>query len=214
MQATWNVMDAAAAFLLRLSFLGLVSLILALSAQLTELLDRFMMILLTVFMIYLRKGQLKAYGIPGKAIGRNFLLGIFVGIALLAISVYTEQLSAEWFSLKVHPLVTALRSASGWQQAAPVFLMAGVISPIAEEFFYRVLIYLPLRKKFGRMGGVLLGAVIFTLTHFSAEWFGELMLVAIALTLLYERTQSLMAPISAHIALNTGKLLLLFGGYI
>lgn len=214
MQSTWTVLDAVAAFLLRLSLIGLLSLFLALSVQITELLDRLIMIFLTLFIIYQRRGKFRDYGIPGLAIGRHFLLGIFVGVCLLAISIYTEQLAAEWFSLQVHPGVVALRSANGWMQLIPVFLMAGLISPIAEEFFYRVLIYLPLKKKVGRFLGVLLAAMIFAFTHFSAAWLGELLLVAIALTLLYEQTHSLIAPISAHIALNTGKLLLLLGGYI
>jgi membrane protease YdiL (CAAX protease family) len=88
-------------------------------------------------------------------------------------------------------------------------VFAVVLAPVAEEFFFRGLLF-STAKQFGwpKLGwfGV---SFLFALMHVNAPTFVPLFALALVLTWLCEKTNGLLAPIIAHSLFNTANLILL-----
>lgn len=138
-----------------------------------------------------------------KAIGLGVLLvGVFlpVGWSLQMLSIkimhffgweVTEQLA-----------LTALRNSG----TTPQFIALGIatifLAPLAEELLFRGVLY-PAVKQRGYPRAALWGtSVLFAAIHFNVAIFVPLLLLAVLLVWLYEKTDNLLAPIAAHVAFN------------
>jgi membrane protease YdiL (CAAX protease family) len=77
-----------------------------------------------------------------------------------------------------------------------------VVAPIAEETFFRGVMYSAWRREYGRRRALFGSAIVFGAVHLSPIHFLPLALLGVALGWLYERSQSLLAPIIAHAAFN------------
>lgn len=87
---------------------------------------------------------------------------------------------------------------------------AVVLAPLAEEFVFRGLLFSGFKKIGWPRTGWVAVSLLFALIHFSAPIFLPLLVLALALTWLYEKTEGLMAPILAHSLFNAINLGLLF----
>ena len=86
---------------------------------------------------------------------------------------------------------------------------AVVLAPVAEEFIFRGVLY-PFVKQAGFPRYAFFGVnAVFALIHLDAGALVPLFVLALALTWLYEQTDSLLAPIIAHSLFNTANLVLL-----
>jgi membrane protease YdiL (CAAX protease family) len=142
-------------------------------------------------------------------------------------------LTAVGFIVAVLPIVLLLQGASihvleklGWtpEDEAAVKLLAGansyctaiylgvfavVIAPVAEEFIFRGMLF-PFVKQLGWPKLAWFGvSLFFALIHLNAPTFVPLFVFALALTWLYELTDNLLAPITAHALFNAANLVLL-----
>ena len=82
-----------------------------------------------------------------------------------------------------------------------------VLAPIGEEVLFRGILY-PAVKEWGHPRIALFGtSIVFAAIHLSWLAFVPLTFFALVLTLLYERTRSLLAPIVAHASFNAVNLL-------
>lgn len=82
-------------------------------------------------------------------------------------------------------------------------LLASVIAPVTEELIFRGYLYQVAKRYIGFLGSMILISILFALIHVSLAAFVPLFLLAILLTLSYERTGSIMAPIVMHAIFNT-----------
>ncbi len=82
-------------------------------------------------------------------------------------------------------------------------LLACAIGPIAEECFFRGVLYASVRRRTPRMVAMLVSAALFALIH--TNWLGFVPIMALGCLLadLYERTGSLIGPMAVHMAHNT-----------
>ena len=81
---------------------------------------------------------------------------------------------------------------------------------MAEEFIFRGVLY-PFVKQLGWPRLAWFGvSFLFALIHLDAATFVPLFVLALALTWLYEKTDNLLAPITAHGLFNAANLVLLF----
>jgi len=75
------------------------------------------------------------------------------------------------------------------------------LGPIVEEFIFRGILYSPYRKKYGLYGGIFINAFLFAVSHYGIPVipyiFGGVIIV-----ILYEKMESIIAPIIAHIVYN------------
>ena len=99
-----------------------------------------------------------------------------------------------------------------WANFVTLFLYIGILIPIAEELFFRGVVFGRLRSRFDFWPANIATALAFGLIHMqSVEISLALMAGGIVLGWLYERSNSLVPSILAHQAFNTvGVVMLLF----
>ena len=84
-----------------------------------------------------------------------------------------------------------------------------VIAPLAEEFFFRGLLFSAAKKMGWPKCGWLGASLLFAGIHGSAPVFLPLFVFALVLTWLYQKTEGLLAPIAAHAAFNAVNVIIL-----
>ncbi len=106
-------------------------------------------------------------------------------------------------------LVTAFAFADDWLARLAFFILAVVVAPIAEELFFRGIVYRFFKEKIGLSLAMLLSAVLFAMVHNSLHAFAGLVVFGVLLAHLYERTGDIRVPIFFHAAFNLTSLLIL-----
>lgn len=179
-----------------------------------EVTDRLVIVTLVWVAVRKHKSGFAQLGLSSRHLAVNVFWGLAAGIGLLSISTYSERLytSVLMLSPSQHPLVSAVQTASNWQEIMLPLFLAGFAAPVAEEILYRLFTFLPLKDRYGLMGGALVSAGIFALFHFNPYWLPEMLIVGVGLALLYYRTGSLVSSIVAHSFINSSKIVMLFMG--
>jgi membrane protease YdiL (CAAX protease family) len=151
---------------------------------------------------------------------RSVLLGIVIALLFLPIGWGLQEACGQLMThlphLKLQPeeqqAVHALRVTASWASRLALAAAAILLAPVAEEMLFRGILY-PAVKQAGFPHLALWGtSALFAAVHTNLVTFVPLLVLALALTALYERTDNLLAPITAHAtfnALNFGSLLLL-----
>ena len=97
-----------------------------------------------------------------------------------------------------------------WGGRLTLGVIAVLLAPVAEEALFRGILY-PAIKQTGHPRLALWGSsLLFAAVHMNAVSFVPLALLALVLTLLYERTDNLLAPIAAHVLFNALNFVTLF----
>ncbi|MDR1070332.1 MAG: CPBP family intramembrane metalloprotease [Gracilibacteraceae bacterium] len=92
----------------------------------------------------------------------------------------------------------AVEGSGTWWQLAALALLGVVVVPLQEELLFRGLVYPPLRKLYGRAGGMTRNALFFALIHFDAPRFLPVLVGGFLLCRLFETSHSLWPSIIAH----------------
>lgn len=82
-------------------------------------------------------------------------------------------------------------------------LLACVIGPVAEECFFRGVVYPAIRRRTSWVAATLISGALFALLHANPVGFLSILLLGCLLANLYERTGSLAAPLAVHVLHNT-----------
>ncbi len=138
---------------------------------------------------------------------RAVLYGVLLACVFLPIA-----LELQWVSFEVlwrvgaepepQQVVQVLQHSVTWRDQAIIGLTALVLAPIGEEFFFRGILYTAI-KQAGFPRVALWGtSIFFAAVHFNLPTFISLLLLAVLLTILYEKTGNLLACISAHCCFN------------
>jgi membrane protease YdiL (CAAX protease family) len=151
---------------------------------------------------------------------RAMLMGVVVSLLFLPIGWGLQEASWQVMThlpvFKLHPeeqqAVHALRTSASWVNRLALAGAAILLAPLAEEMLFRGILY-PAVKQAGFPHVALWGtSLLFAAVHTNLVTFLPLLVLALVLTALYERTDNLLAPIMAHAlfnALNFGRLMLL-----
>ena len=95
-----------------------------------------------------------------------------------------------------------------WQKLV-LGALAVLGAPVLEEMFFRGILY-PTIKQLGFPRVALWGtSLLFAAIHLNAASFIPFALLALALALLYEKTNNLLAPIATHACFNSLNLIML-----
>ena len=84
----------------------------------------------------------------------------------------------------------------------PIILLAVVIAPLAEEFFFRGFLYGVLKRYAGALPALVFTGVAFAVIHLHVPSLLPLFLLACVLTLAYELSGSLLVPMAMHTLFN------------
>ena len=90
-----------------------------------------------------------------------------------------------------------------WTVILHTILAAAVIAPIGEELLFRGYLYPALKRFIGAVPSAFLGALLFAAIHNNAVGLPGLMLLALALTIAYEWSGSLLVPVFIHCFFNS-----------
>ena len=167
------------------------------------------------FLKFQGESLITAFGLRDPNLKSNLLLAGVVLVAVLPVMLGLKYVS----EMAMHKLgwaaqdqdaVKLLHSVKSVWLRAYLGIFAVVVAPVAEEFFFRGVLFSAAQKlgwpKFGWIGVSLL----FALIHHSAPAFVPLFVFALAQTWLYQTTDNLLAPIVTHSLFNATNLGLLF----
>jgi len=158
-------------------------------------------------------GEAFGFGEPGQV--RAVLIGALGALFFLPVGWGLQMASAQvMLRLQIKPVaqqaIQVLQTAEVWPDRIYLGVVAILLAPVAEEMLFRGILY-PVVKQAGYPRVALWGtALLFAATHHNAATFLPLTLLAIMLALLYEKTNNLLASITAHCLFNTMNFLLLY----
>ncbi len=148
----------------------------------------------------------EAFGISNRPLRALSIASVVAVGTLIGAMILGAVASAVMLQLGMKPeaqqAVQMLQSTESIWRRAFYGLVAILIAPAAEEILFRGLVY-PSIKQMGFPRLALWGtSLIFAATHVNAMALLPLTFVALMFTLLYEKTNNLLAPILAHSMFN------------
>ena len=129
----------------------------------------------------------------GRALGLTILLRVGVtllALALAPLGIVSEQansLAPEGFS---------------WLGAIGMLLFGGIVVPLAEEIFFRGMLYRWLRSRWSIRVATLVSSLIFALIHVELATIIPAFLIGLVCAVSFERSRSLWTPFLIHCANN------------
>ena len=176
-------------------------------------------LLIPIFLWLHRITLAEAFGFRSPAVRRALRLALLSFVVILP-AVWLLQLgSVTVFTWLGYPPddqlpIQMLKNAKSWWTRGYLALFAVVLAPVAEEFIFRGVLY-PFIKQLGWPRLALFGvSLLFAAIHLDKATFLPLFVLALALTWLYEKTDTLFAPILVHALFNTANLLMLVLMYL
>ncbi len=168
-----------------------------------------MSVLAIAFIMYWklgRRAKLGALGISMRELPRDLAITL-VGAVVCAI-VYVAVIGAvyvasPWVSQGDTAFRQFVRGAGFSDNSVVGIFMVVVMFPLLEEFWFRGVLFTPLRKEFRRWLAIVFCAVIFAAMHYPSvqipinQLFGGLVF-----SWVYDRRRSLVAPVLLHMAGN------------
>lgn len=184
----------------------------------------------TVFYVFqvafqTRKAPAEALGLSQRRLARNFGRGVSAYIMcspLLVISIWFMDyvLTLDWTKMFLaKPLVKLLLRITGfsvgqqgivtiWEQTESALLIlvmtvfAVIIAPVTEEIFFRCFLQSAIRRKRSEYTAIVITAFIFAAVHMNLRLFIPLFVLGTVLSYLYERTGTIVAPLTVHVLHN------------
>ena len=150
--------------------------------------------------------------------GKSVLLGVLVALIFLPLGWGLQQASAlvmthlPHFNMEPQEQLSVhvLRVSMSWAGRITLGATAVLLAPVAEEILFRGILY-PAVKQAGFPRLALWGTtLLFAAVHMNVVTFVPLAVLALVLTALYERTNNLLAPITAHALFNALNFVTLF----
>ncbi len=136
------------------------------------------------------------------AVGSRSYVAVFPWMFLL-LFVVVEWTRAMGFTPPIEPIQELI-----FQDDRPVVLgltalLACVVGPVAEEFFFRGVIYTAIRRRTSWLVAMFASSALFALMHANLVGFPSLFMLGCLLGYLYERTGTLAGSLAVHVAHNT-----------
>ncbi|MEI8294353.1 MAG: CPBP family intramembrane glutamic endopeptidase [bacterium] len=162
-------------------------------------------ILLVVgFLVFRNVNPIEAFGLRWTS-WREGLLSVLAALVLLLPPIYAAQWLGYFLSgpeTDPQPIVSFLIEHQNLRDRLFVVLIALVAAPLTEELIFRGCLYGMLRQVGGRIVATAVSALLFALIHGHIPSLAGLVILAVGLALLYEKTGSLWAPILLHASFN------------
>jgi membrane protease YdiL (CAAX protease family) len=167
----------------------------------------------------------EAFGLFNDA-KRAVLIGVAAGIIFLPIGSCLKLLYDKGLDYSAHKppaqqeAVQTIQKNPGWQDRLLLSVFTIILAPVGEELLFRGLLYATLRQVGFPKIGLWVTSIAFAAIHLrhwsgpelliEADIFLPLVLLAMLLAWLYNRTNNLLAPIVAHATFNSAGLIALF----
>jgi uncharacterized protein len=166
--------------------------------------------LYTVLVLYDQRPM--AAGLSLRNWAPKVTLGLLAAAVVIPLNLGLEQLSIHVLQHAALPGLIERAYREQMDQMMGIFkgpgglalgiLLVGIIAPCAEELFFRGLAYRCFRTRWGPFAGMLASAALFSIIHLNPDGLLSIFVVGCALAYLYERTGTLVAPITLHATNN------------
>lgn len=140
---------------------------------------------------------------------RAIVFGILVAGIFLPIGLELQRLSDLAMRLPHSPVkpveqqaVQTLRMASSLTERLVAGIFTIGLAPVGEEILFRGILYPTIKQAGFPKLALWVTSLAFAAIHLNIETFVPLLVLALLLTLLYEKTNNLLAPITAHAVFN------------
>ncbi|MBI2104317.1 MAG: CPBP family intramembrane metalloprotease [Candidatus Omnitrophica bacterium] len=143
-----------------------------------------------------------ARSVPSIAAGLRGYVAVFPWLFLVLFAV-VELARSLHLRVPVEPIQELLFEERRPAVLGLIVALACVVGPVAEELFFRGVVYSALRRRIPRPAAMLLSAAAFSLAHTNLLGFLPITMLGGLLAYLYERTGSLAGPLAVHILHNT-----------
>lgn len=97
-----------------------------------------------------------------------------------------------------------------WVGGLGMFLLAGLLVPLAEELFFRGVLYRFFRRGMGLWPAAILAGILFGIAHMNVMIGAAVVPLGILAAIVYEYSGSLWTPVVVHAVNNAPKILLLY----
>lgn len=156
-----------------------------------------------------------AFGLARRGLGRSVLLALLLALVAIPAAWLLQAGCAKALTLlhveaREQRMVEILQFAESWPERIYLVFAAVVLAPAAEETLFRGILYTALKQR-GHPRAALWGtSLLFGAIHGNLPSFLPLVLLAVALVWLYEKTGNLFAPMLAHGCFNAANALMLY----
>lgn len=134
----------------------------------------------------------------------------FLPLLVGVVFVVTKAVNAMGFEPEPQPVFSIFLLESRRAVVVGLLFLAAVVGPVAEEIFFRGLLYGSLRGRIGIGRALLLTAFLFACLHTDAVSFVPIFALGLLFGWVYEKTGSLAAPAAIHVLHNAGMLYVAF----
>jgi len=171
-------------------------------------------VLIPFFLRHHQAGWREVFDFRRQQLPRTLLTAGLMTIAILPVAWGLQYLSIRTLTHFGRPpeaqlAVSLLTDTKFWWMRVYLGGFAVILAPVAEEFIFRGMLY-PFIKQCGYPRLAWVGvSFAFALVHYDIATFVPLFVLALALTWLYERTDNLLAPVTAHALFNAANLVVL-----
>jgi membrane protease YdiL (CAAX protease family) len=156
------------------------------------------------FLILRARNPLDLFGLRGVSLSLNLKAACLGLLAALPLVYFIHSLCLVLLGAKAEPqpLIQFLAQNASLNDRLLLIGTALVIAPVAEELIFRGYIFGVLCRYAGRWWSLLISALVFAAIHAHIPSLAGLFALAVTLTLVYEGTGSLWAPILMHSFFN------------
>lgn len=156
------------------------------------------------FLVFRNVNPIEAFGLRWPSWRRGIWV-VPAALALLLPAIY----AAQWAGYSLcgsetgpQPIVSFLIEHQSFRDRLSVVLIAVVAAPLTEELVFRGCLYGVLRQFAGRIVAIAATSLLFALIHGHFPSLAGLVILAVGLSLVYEKTGSLWAPVLLHASFN------------
>jgi uncharacterized protein len=161
-------------------------------------------LLLVSWLLVFRPGALEALpSLPGRDPGRAVRSGLGWGVVAW-IGATLVSAGAVWVleQIGIEPEPQAAERAIAMVDPWLVVVSVVILAPLAEEVFFRGVVFNAWLREGGRRWAFIGSSVLFALIHISLVALVPIFLLGLALAWIYQRTGNLLAPIAMHATVN------------
>lgn len=186
----------------------------------TIILDGIALLVILGFLRRIHKKSLLNMGLSTKNLRKNILYGAAGYIALIPVIVaigIVVYVILNFLKIKPppQPIVGLFLAEKSTGLIYASSIIAAFFGPVIEEIFFRGVMYSALRRKIGVFWGIAITSVLFSFLHTHAVTYFLVGFLPIAilgamLAYLYEKTGSLVPPITLHVLNNVGSVIMVF----
>ncbi len=155
--------------------------------------------LVLLMTIWLNRAKLTDLGLNLVSKDNFIKYGLFGGLVLIII-IFLLGLPISHFNPELEPQLyeQMLRAVISGNDFILLFIIGALLAPLAEELFYRGMVYPVFRHKLGPIPAMIMAGTLFGIVHFDSWRVIPLAVGGIILCYIYEKTNSILVTTMAH----------------